>query len=329
MPFEDFKWVFENTADYFVKNNIKFNPNLFHEMYAHPDIARIQPMVNKYCVIDGKTCFDPATTTGVPFAIRDDWREVMGVMKDIGIKFFWFTFHGVGETHDRIVNRKGAFKETCLAAKRAKEMGFEWGCNVMVYKHTKEQAGELFKVFDDLGMDRGSSWDPVVYNPVQRVRKLEGLRPELSDVQSISGLLAEKSKWNGANWANPSVYTESALYTKATESTSEFQKLSETGSIINLVCTEKMDVFSGHGNILKTCYGNLKRDGVSQVLDKALKAPKDKYYISMYYNRDEYLPIEELAPKVGDPNGQKLFMGGDWEIYRYWIDKYYAEYRRY
>lgn len=47
MPFEDSKWVFDNAVDYFEKNNIKFSPNLFHEMYAHPDIAKIQPMVNK------------------------------------------------------------------------------------------------------------------------------------------------------------------------------------------------------------------------------------------------------------------------------------------
>ncbi|HHY24785.1 MAG TPA: hypothetical protein GX527_11270 [Clostridiaceae bacterium] len=47
----------------------------------------------------------------------------MTVMKDIGIKFLWLTFHGIGEKHDKIVNWTGAFKEACLAAKRAKEMG--------------------------------------------------------------------------------------------------------------------------------------------------------------------------------------------------------------
>jgi hypothetical protein len=329
MPFEDFKWVFDNAVDYFEKNNMKFSPNLFHEMYAHPDIAKIQPMVNKYCISGGKTNFDPATTTGVPFAIRDDWREIMSVMKDIGIKFFWFTFHGLGEKHDRMVNRVGAFEETCLAVKRAKEMGFEWGCNVMLYKHTIEDAGELLKVFDDLGIDRGSSWDPIYYYPLHRVRKLEELRPELSDVLRVSDLLAEKSRWNGAAWANPSAYTESSLYAKAVKSTSEFKKLPETGSLVNLVCTEGMDVYSGHGNILKNYYGNLKRDGVSQVLDKAIKEPKDKYRLSIYFERDSYLPIEELASKVGDPDGQKIYLGGDWEIYQCWIDRYYTDYRRY
>ena len=42
MPFEDFKWVFDNAVGYFEKNNIKFLPNLFHEMYAHSDINKIQ-----------------------------------------------------------------------------------------------------------------------------------------------------------------------------------------------------------------------------------------------------------------------------------------------
>jgi len=90
-----------------------------------------------------------------------------------------------------------------------------------------------------------------------------------------------------------------------------------------------MDVYSGHGNILKTYYGNLKKDGVSQVLDKAINEPKDKYCLSMYFNRDDFLPIEEIASKVGDPNGQKLYMGSDWNIYQCWIDRYYTDYRRY
>lgn len=65
----------------------------------------------------------------MPFTIRDDWCEVMSVMKDIGIKFFWFTFHGICEKHDRVVSLTDAFKETCIAAKRAKEMAFKCGCD--------------------------------------------------------------------------------------------------------------------------------------------------------------------------------------------------------
>jgi hypothetical protein len=50
-----------------------------------------------------------------------------------------------------------------------------------------------------------------------------------------------------------------------------------------------MDIYNRHGNILKTYYGNLKKDGVSQVHDKAVNEPKDKYRISVYFNRDFYL----------------------------------------
>ncbi|HHY24786.1 MAG TPA: hypothetical protein GX527_11275 [Clostridiaceae bacterium] len=89
-----------------------------------------------------------------------------------------------------------------------------------------------------------------------------------------------------------------------------------------------MDIYNRHGNILKTYYGNLKKDGVSQVHDKAVNEPKDKYRISVYFNRDNYLPVEEIISKVGDPDGQKLYMG-DWDIYQCWIDRYYTDYRRY
>lgn len=40
-------------------------------------------------------------------------------------------------------------------------------------------------------------------------------------------------------------------------------------------------------------------------IDQAIKEPKDKYRVSMYFNRDSYLSIEEIASKVADSNGQK------------------------
>jgi hypothetical protein len=46
------------------------------------------------------------------------------------------------------------------------------------------------------------------------VRKYKELRPELSDILSVSDLLVEKSKWTGENWANPSAYTESLYILK-------------------------------------------------------------------------------------------------------------------
>jgi len=57
--------------------------------------------------------------------------------------------------------------------------------------------------------------------------------------------------------------------------------------------------------------------------------PIDKYLVSLYFNIDDYLPVDRIASEVADPNGQKLYMGGDVDIYYCWLDRYYANYRRY
>ncbi len=130
MPLADIDWVLAQGQRFCANQALVFAPYAFHEMLAHPDFTSILP---RFAALD-KDVFEPFPTTGVPLATREDWRELLSAIQEIGTKTLWFTFHGVGDVHDRAVNRKGAYQESCLAVQRAHEAGLRCGCNVFVTK---------------------------------------------------------------------------------------------------------------------------------------------------------------------------------------------------
>jgi hypothetical protein len=81
------------------------------------------------------------TTTGVPLAVREDWRDVLGAAADTGTINLWVALHGVGEVHDRQVNRSRAYTETCLAVERARSAGLSVGGNVFFDHGQRGSAG--------------------------------------------------------------------------------------------------------------------------------------------------------------------------------------------
>ena len=70
----------------------------------------------------------------------------------LGTTTFWFALHGIGETHDRIVNRDGAYEDSCCAIKRVSSMGFNCGCNVFVSKANLGQIDDLMEALPALGI---------------------------------------------------------------------------------------------------------------------------------------------------------------------------------
>jgi len=90
----------------------------------------------------------------------------------------WTAFHGAGGLHDRQVNRRGAFAETCLAAERACAMGVSVGCNVFLTNVSLPQLDELAAALPLLGV-RAMSIETADFLPTPRSRPNELLRPRL------------------------------------------------------------------------------------------------------------------------------------------------------
>jgi hypothetical protein len=55
---------------------------------------------------EGRPMFQPLSTTGVPLALRSDWKDVLATCRKLGTTVVWPAVHGHGETHDRMVHLK-------------------------------------------------------------------------------------------------------------------------------------------------------------------------------------------------------------------------------
>ena len=142
MPLADIEWVLEEAHRFCDGAGLAFDAYPMHEMAAHPDAARLFALFNTHgAAARGGTMFEPLTTTGVPLAVREDWRDVLRAAADTGTINIWVAFHGVGEVHDRQVNRSGAYAETCLAIQRTRSAGLSVGGNVFFDHGQRGSAG--------------------------------------------------------------------------------------------------------------------------------------------------------------------------------------------
>ena len=135
MPLADVEWVLEQGQRFCADNHFDFAPTAMHEMLAHPDATGILQRFASLRPDD----FELIAATGVPLAIRADWHDLLATAQSIGTTTLWFTFHGVGPVHDRVVHRKGAYQEVGLAVERTHSAGLRFGCNVFVTKENVVQ----------------------------------------------------------------------------------------------------------------------------------------------------------------------------------------------
>jgi hypothetical protein len=77
-PLADIEWVLEEAHRFCDGAGLAFDAYPMHEMAAHPDAARLFALFNTHgASARGGTMFEPLTTTGVPLAAREDWRDVL------------------------------------------------------------------------------------------------------------------------------------------------------------------------------------------------------------------------------------------------------------
>jgi hypothetical protein len=148
-----------------------------HEVTAHlaaPDMIRLfAPHLGQG--------YDPILTPGTPLASRPDWEQIIAAARQCGAHALWVAFHGYGAEHDRQLNRPGAFDETCLAVRRARQCGLGTGANVFLTKPGLRDFNRLLSVLAGLPLDTVAV-TIAGYTPTARGRRYEALRPELGDL---------------------------------------------------------------------------------------------------------------------------------------------------
>ena len=321
MPLADIEWVLEEAHRFCDGAGLAFDAYPMHEVAAHPDAARLFALFNGHgAAACGGTMFEPLATTGVPLAVREDWRDVLGAAADTGTINIWVAFHGVGEVHDRQVNRSGAYAETCLAVQRARSAGLSVGGNVFLTTASVAQLDELIAAVRRLPVNAALCFEVASFLPTPRSRRNEQLRPALPDLlphaTGIAGLTAPVNRrW----WASLEAQTEAAYVRQALAGDWPAAPERPAGELA-LVCRPDLGVYSGLAGLYRTRHGNLRADGVAAVLDRALAHGARADDALWFAGLDPLPGPAELAARYGDATGLGLHPGP--ESVRYlWLDR--------
>jgi hypothetical protein len=305
MPVDDVAWVLEQTRRFCDDHGLGFGAYPMHELAAHPQAAEVLGVFADHV---GAAEFEPLSTTGVPLAVREDWRELLAAAAELGTTTVWVAFHGLGVEHDRQVNRPGAFTETCLAVQRVHAAGLQAGSNVFVTTANAGQANRLLAVLQRLQVDE-MAWEPAAYYPTPRGRRNERLRPKLSDLQPLTNRIRRLSPFHRGTWANLEAYTEAVWVARALAGDWPSQvaevepHYGDQG--LQLVCRPGLELHTGVAGLYRERHGNLRSDGGQAVLSRAL-ALGGRSIDAVWFGLDRLPPIGELAARYGDRAGQGL-----------------------
>ena len=317
MPLADIEWVLAEAHRFCDGRGVAFDAYPMHEVAAHPDAARLFGLFNSHSgTACGGTMFEPLTTTGVPVATRDDWLTVLKAAVDTGTLNIWTAFHGAGEVHDRQVNRRGAFAETCRGVERARAAGAGVGCNVFLTTASLPQLDALAATLQLLGV-HAMSIETASFLPTPRSRRNEPLRPTLADLLPAAGRITDLTDGPDV-WASLETRTEAAYVSQAVAG--DWRAAPDrTAGELALVCRPDLDVYSGLAGLYRIRHGNLRTDGVATVLGRALahgRQPDDQ----LWFGSGPLPAPDELAARHGDAAGQGVHL---WpESVRYlWLDR--------
>lgn len=334
MAIKDIEYTIKGFYNFCIEYGFNLCTYPMHEPLAHPDIIDVLQLIKDNLIGTKVTeLIEPMTTSGVPIATRDDWKKVLTGIKELGSNTIWFAFHGVGDTHDRAVNRKGAFKELCTAVDRVKNAGFQYGSNVFVTKENISQLHQMKELFKEMKMGT-TLFDIPRYEPSRRAVIYDSIRPELGDLISIKDEIAEMCPgWHNKIWRELDDYTEASYYKRALSgSIDEFKYYWSTRQDdIYLVCRNNLDIYNGDAGIYGKFYGNLKDDKESVLMNLLDDIQNERYEFrnspACYYNIAEFPDVKELALKYGDPDSTRIYPGAETMRFK-WLDRAFSSQRK-
>jgi hypothetical protein len=319
MPIGDAAFVLDELSGFCAEQRLDYTAYPMHEVTAHPEAPQ---MIRLFASHLGQG-YDPILTPGTPLASRPDWDQVITAAKQCGAHTLWVAFHGYGAEHDRQLNRPGAFEETCLAVRRARQRGLGAGANVFLTKPGLRDFGRLLPVLRDLGLGV-MAFTVAGYTPTARGRRYQALRPELGDLLPIAEQVLQQtpqdrealSRLRGA-WSSLDAYTEAAWVRRARDGcwpeTAEWD-----GAHYRLVCRPNLDLHTGTAGLYRRRHGNMRRDGARAVLERALADGPTSH--EQLYFPGSAPPAGELATLAGDAASTAIYFDAT-DVRYLWLDR--------
>jgi len=154
--------------------------DVLYDLFDHPDAAGMVRLLHRR---DSYGMWIDVATNGAGIARRQDYRELLGEMKEMGSKWLQLSFHGLEETHDWFVRRRGAFRDLVAAAKAGQDAGLQLNIVPFANKRNVDELPRLGERLKQDGLDVRLgvlSWGPAGFG-----RELEELRVDSDDRERL------------------------------------------------------------------------------------------------------------------------------------------------
>jgi hypothetical protein len=310
MAIEDVRWLVDQLHDFAAESGTAVRPYPMHEVLAHLDAAEILRLFSSFPEPE----FEPLATTGVPFAIRSDWDELVAAASDVGTTTIWVALHGPSDEHDRQAGRRGAFKETRLGVERARRGGLRVGGNVFLTKANVRPFDALAGALESLQLDEVAI-GPADFLPTKRGRRYAAAHPELDDLLPVAGRVLELTSFHRAEWSDLPQASEARWVENAVSG-----DWPQNGrNRLELVCRPNLDLHTGMAGAYGPRHGNLRRDGFVAVFERALaRGPVtvDELLLPGVQVRS----VRDVAERYGNPDGREVHFTAESMRLR-WLDR--------
>ncbi|MBT3274475.1 MAG: radical SAM protein [Spirochaetales bacterium] len=268
--------------------------------------------------------------------LRDDWREQLEGLKELGVVKFYLTLHGGEQVHDHVVGKKGAFSLVREAVRRIHDVGMTCYTNIYLNSDNLASFGDLTNDLNAIGFDE-YGFELAMYFPYDRFRQYEESRPTMDQITPHLKTIKAMNKRSEDKWDNLFDYTESAWVEKALQAKDrkdaeiEWDMGNYCSHVLQLVALSNLDVYDGDFSFPANRFGNVKSDGLADTFIRAAEAKANGTYKPMTDPRNflgEIDPplISELATAVGNRDSRKIdFSQGAMRMK--WLDRLYSEKR--
>lgn len=296
--------VIDHLAELKEKTGINVFPLYYDEPTLHPGFMNIVKYQIEKNLVYEQSWF-PTNGYGLARLSDEDWAS----LKNMGFEGIRLTFHGIGEEHDRLAGRKGAYSDLVKTVQKAEEFGIEWFAgmvlsreNAACYEATKAEVERI-----------GTACSPFGWMlPQSQGRATDSSRVRM---QHIEHLLKGTSGWT----------TEKELIEKIIASPDlQTRKAHEhICGLVYLDIDEDLNVFYGggcdgdpfHGYKKQVLLGNLNDDSIHQCYEGYLNDPPKPVRLL------SDVSVGELAEKYGDPNNELVHHTTDL-VGRKWAEAY-------
>ena len=167
-----------------------------HEVTAHPDYVALWQLCGD-ATNDLEGDMRVISTNGWGIARSDTWEKDIDGLKEAGTRSVDLSFHGIGETHDWLVRRPGAYEDLLVTMRRMASRGIRILTQYFLDRRNMTDLPRMLKQVaqwsEDIGQELRLNIELPGYTVTDRLREFEAkLRPVPEDFEPVVSILEER-----------------------------------------------------------------------------------------------------------------------------------------